>query len=139
MTYAQMRNVAQQYGAVAVQTGVETASPHRLIQMLMEGALEKIVIAKAHMLQHSIAEKGANISWAISIIDGLRSSLDLEGGGEIARNLHALYDYMEHRLVEANRRNDPKILDEIGDLLREVKAGWDAIPADLHNAGGMDV
>ena len=131
MTYAQGSKAIQQYGSVAAHTGVETATPHRLIQMLMEGALEKMAMAKGHMLQGNIADKGANISWAISIIEGMRSSLDMEAGGDIASNLNDLYDYMERRLVEANMRNDVKILDEVIGLLREIKAGWDAIPAAM--------
>ncbi len=131
MTYVQGRKAIQQYGSVAAQTGVEAATPHRLIQMLMEGALEKMVMAKGHMLQGNIADKGANISWAISIIEGMRSSLDMDAGGDIAANLNDLYDYMERRLVEANMRNDVKMLDEVIGLLREIKAGWDAIPAAL--------
>jgi len=131
MTYVQGRKAIQQYGSVAAQTGVEAATPHRLIQMLMEGALEKMVMAKGHMLQGNIADKGANISWAISIIEGMRSSLDMDAGGDIAANLNDLYDYMERRLVEANMRNDAKILDEVIGLLREIKTGWDAIPAAL--------
>lgn len=117
----------QQYKKVGVQTGVEAASPHRLIQMLLEGALEKINLAKGYMQRNEIALKGSHISWAISIIDGLRMSLDREAGGEIAENLDALYDYMGRRLAEANLHNDVSMLDEVIGLLLEIKMGWDAI------------
>jgi flagellar protein FliS len=83
------------------------------------------------MQRGNIAEKGANISWAISIIEGMRASLDLDAGGDIARNLNDLYDYMGRRLLEANMRNDAKALDEVMSLLREIKTGWDAIPGLL--------
>lgn len=117
-----------QYRKVGTQSEVEFADPHRLIQMLMEGALEKISKAKTFMEQGMIAEKGRHISWAISIIDGLRLSLDKEKGGDIAQNLDALYDYMTRRLVLANAENNREYLDEIARLLREIKTGWDAIP-----------
>jgi len=117
----------QTYGQVGTQTGVEIASPHRLIQMLMEGALEKIRLAKNYMINGNIAEKGAHISWAISIVSGLRVSLDAEKGGEIASNLEALYDYMERRLLQANHENKVEYLDEIIGLLMEIKSSWDAI------------
>jgi flagellar protein FliS len=115
------------YNQVGVQTDVASASPHRLIQMLMEGALEKIAIAKGHMERGEIANKGAHISWAISIIDGLRMSLDKETGGDLAQNLGALYEYMQRRLAEANIENNVSILDEVASLLREIKTAWDAI------------
>jgi len=131
MTYAEGRRAAQAYGSMAVQTGIEAATPHRLVQMLMEGALEKMAAARGHMQRGNIAEKGENISWAISIIEGMRASLDQDAGGDIARNLNDLYDYMGRRLLEANLRNDAKALDEVIVLLREIKAGWDAIPGLL--------
>ena len=127
-------NVAmQQYRQNHVQGGIDGASPHRLVQMLMEGALEKILAAKGFMANKDIAKKGEQISWAISIIDSLRSCLNVEVGGEFARNLLELYNYMEHRLLEANIKDDPALLDEVGQLMVQVKSGWDAIPQQHHN------
>jgi len=120
------------------QTGVQSgayASPHRLIQMLLDGALDKISVAKGFMQRGQIAEKGSYISWSISIIAGLRTSLDPQKGGEIAANLEALYDYMERKLVLANARNDEAGLDEVIKLLREVKVAWDGIPDQMKNPG----
>ena len=113
-----------QYTKVGVQTGVESASSHRLIQMLLDGALSKISIAGGHMKRGEIPEKGAHISWAISIIEGLRSSLNRESGGELAENLDRLYEYMLRQLVVANLRNDPAVLDEVHGLLAEIRSGW---------------
>lgn len=128
-------NVAmQQYRQNHVQGGIDGASPHRLVQMLMEGALEKILAAKGFMANKDIAKKGEQISWAISIIDSLRSCLNVEVGGDFARNLLDLYNYMEQRLLAANIDNDPTILDEVGQLMLQVKSGWDAIPQQHHNA-----
>jgi flagellar protein FliS len=95
--------------------------------MLMEGALTKISTAKGHMERREIREKGEQIGCAISIIEGLKASLDHEKGGEIAGNLEDLYIYVERRLIEANRVNDAGILDEVTDLIREIKEAWDAI------------
>lgn len=132
MTYTDTRNALNQYAKVKTSAGLEDASPHRLIQMLMEGALEKISLAKGFMERKEIAEKGSHISWAISIIDGLRVSINKDAGGEIAENLDNLYDYMERRLVEANLKNDTSILDEVSGLLMEIKGAWDAIPIEFH-------
>ena len=137
MTYKDTRSALNQYAKVKNGTGVEDATPHRLIQMLMEGALEKIHLAKGFMERNEIAEKGSHISWAISIIDGLRVSLNKDAGGEIAENLDNLYDYMERRLVEANIQNDTAILDEVTGLLMEIKGAWDAIPDEFHEQSSM--
>lgn len=98
--------------------------------MLLEGALEKIAVAKGHMERKEIAEKGRAISWAIDILEGLRISLDQEAGGELAANLDALYEYMGVQLVEANISNSVEKLDEVSRLLKQIKSAWDAIADD---------
>lgn len=118
----------KQYQQVSVHSGIMDASPHRLVQMLMEGMLEKVALAKGNMANNNIASKGENISKAIAIIGGLQSSLNIDAGGEIAENLNSLYDYMANRLVIANLHNDEAILDEVASLMVEIKIGWDGIP-----------
>lgn len=119
----------QQYQAVNTQAQAAAADPHRLIQMLMEGGLTRLAQARGAMERQQTALKGELIGKAIGIIGGLRQGLDLEKGGEIAGNLDSLYDYMTRRLMGANVKNDPAILEEVSGLLREVKEGWDAIAA----------
>ena len=123
----------KQYQQVSVHSSIMDASPHRLVQILMEGALEKIALAKGNMANNNIANKGENISKAIGIIGGLQSSLNKDSGSEIAENLSNLYDYMSRRLVVANLHNDESILDEVASLMVEIKMGWDGIPDEFKN------
>jgi flagellar protein FliS len=118
----------KQYQQVSVNSSVMGASPHRLVQMLMEGALERIAIARESMVRNEIAMKGQNIGHAIQIVGGLQSALNVEAGGEVAENLSNLYDYMVRRLLAANNQNDESILDEVSGLMVEIKMGWDAMP-----------
>ncbi|MFK5984454.1 MAG: flagellar export chaperone FliS [Pseudomonadota bacterium] len=129
--YGGHQSALNQYQKVGNQSSVAFANPHRLIQMLMEGALEKISNAKGFMLQKNIQKKGEYIGWAISIIEGLRVSLDFDKGGEISENLNSLYDYMERRLSTANAKNSVEMLEEVHSLLSEIKEGWDAIPQTI--------
>ncbi len=122
------------YDRVGVQTGVEGASPHRLILMLMDGALGRIATARGHLDRGEIADKGRNISLAISIIEGLRASLDRNAGGALAENLDELYKYMLERLFDANVRNEPEPLFEVQRLLGEVRAGWAGIETLVETA-----
>lgn len=122
-----------QYKQIGAHGNVADADPHRLIQMLMEGVLDRISLATGYMQRKQVAEKGAAISRTISILDGLRDALDMKLGGEIARNLDNLYDYMQRRLVMANAENKPEFLDEVASLMREIKGAWDAIPTDVRN------
>jgi len=117
----------KQYQSVNTNAQLVDATPHRLIQMLMEGGLTRLAQAKGAMERNDVALKGTLIGKAIDIVGGLRQGLNLEAGGEVAANLDSLYIYMTTRLVEANRKNDPTILDEVAGLLREIKSGWDGI------------
>ena len=117
----------RQYQNVNTQAQAVDASPHRLIQMLMEGGLTRMAQARGAMERGQFAMKGELIGKAIGIIGGLRAGLNLEEGGELAVNLDNLYDYMSRRLLEANLKNSVEPLDEVADLLRNVKSGWDAI------------
>jgi flagellar protein FliS len=117
----------KQYQSVNTQAQAVDASPHRLIQMLMEGGLTRIAQARGAMERQQTAMKGELIGKAIAIIGGLREGLDLQKGGELAANLDSLYQYMVSRLLEANVKNDAAPLDEVAGLLRNVKSGWDAI------------
>jgi flagellar protein FliS len=116
------------YAKMGNDVAVETASPHKLISMLYEGAILAIVKAKAYMQNGEIAAKGESISKAMSIINlGLLASLDTTVGGELAQNLQMLYEYMSQTLLEANVKNDPAKLDEVAGLLRDLKSAWDTI------------
>ena len=127
MSHVNVQKALHQYSQTAIETSINSASPHRLVQMLMEGVQDKIRIARLQMERRELGEKAKNITCAISIVDGLRMSLDREAGGDIARNLDDIYDYMVRRLVVANLSNDPAILDEVTELMHQIKEAWDSI------------
>jgi flagellar protein FliS len=138
MNYPNPRGAIQQYGQVGAQGAAFENSSHKLVQMLLDGALDKIAIARGHIERSDIAEKGRHISWAISIVNGLRASLDKSAGGEIAENLDRLYDYMERRLFEANVENDISKLDEVSSLLGEIKSAWDVITEQAQSSATQE-
>ena len=111
------------YGAAAASDRLQ------LILRMMQGALDRIAAARGHMGRGEQAPKGETLGRAVRMIDGLRSCLDHERGGEIAANLGALYEYMTRRLTEATLRNDTRPLDEVADLLDEIRSGWEQMAA----------
>ena len=126
--YTAMNNAISAYQRVGVETGVESADPHKLILMLFEGAQEALAKARIHIQNNEIAEKGQMISKAIMIIDhGLKASLDMNAGGDLAIKLQALYDYMTHRLLVANIQNNLEIVNEVNKLLSELYGAWKKI------------
>ncbi len=127
-------NYVQEYSKVGMETGIASADPHRLILMLLEGAITSILFAKKEIDAGNISAKGEAIAKAIRIIGELDASLNMEAGGEIAENLRNLYEYMSIALVEANLKNDVKKLLEVMQLLSELRAGWQGIADEVREA-----
>ena len=125
--FAAYNNPASVYGRVAVETGIAAARPVELVIMLHEGAVETLTRAAAQMRSRETAAKNESITRAIRIIDeGLKATLDVRGGTLVA-TLDELYAYMIRRLLTANLKNDPAMLDEVRTLLLELKGAWDQI------------
>ncbi|MCW4193585.1 flagellar export chaperone FliS [Candidatus Thiodiazotropha endoloripes] len=110
------------------------ATPFRLVQMLMTGALDGMANARGSIIRKEHEARNNEIKWVISVIDALRGALDFEQGGEIANNLDMLYDYMIRRLFTANVEQDVDALDEVISLLKEIKTAWDAMPEAIQNS-----
>src|SRR5215813_1272790 len=94
------RNISA-YQSVSVQGGVEEANPHRVVLMLMDGALERVHTARGHIANGGSADKSQLLHRAVRIIETLRDSLDMTAGGEIAANLSKLYDYACMQIMQA--------------------------------------
>jgi len=121
------KNSAREYSKVNLQTEIMEADPHKLIQLLLEGALTRLSIAKNMIETKDFSGKNQKIGNVVDIICALQESLDHERGGDVAKNLERLYDYMTRRLWDANRLNDTDIINEVMSLLLEVKSGWEGI------------
>jgi flagellar protein FliS len=121
------RHAMSAYSNTQIHSGVMDATPYKLTAMLLGGAVDRVNAARGAIDKGDVALRGEMLGKTISIVAQLQADLDMDQGGEIAQNLEALYDYMIRGLVDANRENDAKKLDEIQALLSEVKAGWDGI------------
>lgn len=121
------------YSEVSVDSAVNSANPVQLVVLLYAGAMSAISLAKNAMANKSIAEKSRFITKAISIVEGLRSVINHEQGGEIAAQLNELYFYIVKQLTLANLRNDPALLDETHRLLGDLHSAWVELakPANL--------
>jgi flagellar protein FliS len=113
------------YRSVAAHSGVDAADPHRLIVMLMDGALERIGAARGSMEHGQLDTRNHLIHRAVEIVQELHASLNMEAGGELA----VLYDYSSRQLVRANLENRPELLEEVANLLRQIRSAWIQIPA----------
>ena len=132
------KNPAKAYASTNIESNAIAGNPHKLIAMLYEGALIAILQAEHHMKQNNVIEKSAAINKASDIIlMGLDASLNLEQGGEIGENLHALYSYMCQQLILCNLHNDISKLKEIYNLILDLKNAWDAIAPRVETKPSM--
>jgi flagellar protein FliS len=118
-----------QYANQYQQTQVMTSSRVQIVVLLYDAAIHSIELARAGIESNNPKEKGRFLGRAISIIGELNSVLDFEQGGEIARSLHRLYEYMLSELVMANARNDVRRLDGPLRCLTTLREGWREIAA----------
>jgi flagellar secretion chaperone FliS len=123
---------ASAYKKVGVETSVGQASPHDLVVMLFDALLVAVGTARTALRGGDIKTKCSNIVIAVRILEeGLKGGLNLDQGGEIARNLNDLYGYCVLRLTQANARNDLAALDEVMRLVEPIASGWKQMGDDM--------
>jgi flagellar protein FliS len=116
---------ANAYKKIGVETSVQQASPHDLVDMLFDGLLVAVGSARAALVGGDIKSKCAHIVTAVRILEeGLKGALNVEQGGQLAANLLELYGYCVLRLTQANARNDVAAIDEVQRLIEPVATGW---------------
>ena len=123
-----MNGKIKHYQREALKTRLASADPFEVTQMLMEGALESMKVAKINIQNNDLENKSKFIAKATSIIDSLRLSLNHNVGGELSSNLESLYVYMSDSLLESSINNDIAKIEEVVELLSDIKVAWDQIP-----------
>lgn len=126
------------YRQVGVETSVTGASPHQLNTLLLNGFFDAVAEGRGAMKAGQIELKGKALARAIRIVEeGLKASLDMQAGGEIARNLSGVYSYICVRLTQANLKNDESLLDECVQLMTPIREAWIAIGPQANGAQGI--
>lgn len=122
---------AQQYASNYVETAVTEATPHKLIEMLYEGVLKHLNLTKVFIDQKNFEKKSTHVNKTLSILNALRSGVDLEKGKEVGGNLYDLYDYCYRRVFEASSKNDSAIISEVIELIKSLDEAWKQMPEDI--------
>ena len=120
------------YNDIKINAGVAGASPHRLIEMLYEGLLERIAQLKGAIEQKNIELKHLKVNQSISIVLGLREALNVDAAEDLVGGLDSLYDYIQRQLWSAHVNNAPALLDECTELVVEVSSAWREISSSVH-------
>ena len=121
-----------QYGKMKDATQTMYASPHQLMLMLFDGAIESMSLNIRAIQQNDLEARSKQNTRSITIINGMRECLDMQAGGELADNLYALYQYMAQELFRANFKNDSETIRNMQTMLKDIRGSWEKIPIDMH-------
>ncbi len=121
----------QSYQAVDLGAQTAKASPLELVLILMNGLLDELARARAHIEHARFEAKANSLNRCVAMLNGLSSALDTDAGGEVVDQLAELYDYCARRVNEAGIRMDVALIDEATRLLGTVRDGWEGV-RDAH-------
>lgn len=133
-----MKKGLQAYKQVSAQVQVEEATPHQLIQMMYEAAIESIKLAKVAIADNNILLKIEKINKAFNLIESLKCCLDMDQNPDLAKNLDKLYEFMLTQLVLINANNDTELCDHLCAMLGELLDAWRQIPAHEHHLSSVN-
>ncbi|QIZ76800.1 flagellar export chaperone FliS [Ferrimonas lipolytica] len=112
------------YQQSSVEARAASANQHDLVRMLLEACLDELTKIEGHIDNRRIAEKGASVDKCLNIIMGMDAMLDMENGGELAANLHQLYDFCHRQLLSASINSDTTKLAPIVQVITDINDGW---------------
>ncbi len=119
----------KKYSQVSV-SNINEMTPYEQINLIFNNIIGRLAATKGFIERKELEKKGENISSSILLFGALQDALNFEKGGEISNNLLSLYDFCQRRLTEENINNDIDAIDDVIRIVKEIKEGWDAIPAD---------
>ena len=120
------------YGKIKDDTQTMFASPHQLVLMLFDGAIEAMSMTIGAIQHNNLELRSKQNTRSITIINGMRECLDMESGSELADNLYSLYQYMAQELFRAGFKNDVDTIRNIQLMLKDIRDSWENIPLDMH-------
>jgi len=117
------------YHAANLDAQTARASPIELVLLLTDGLLDELARARAHIVGRRYEARAASINKCVDIINGLASSLDFEGGGQVVANLASLYEFCANHLHGAGVKQDPAMVDEVLRIMNTIRQGWAGVQA----------
>lgn len=117
----------QAYRKDSLKSDLASADPHRIIQLLMQGVLERLALGKGYIERRDMEAKAVTLTRVVEIINALRDALDRDANPELVDNLDSLYSFMIEQVNEASAQQDSSKLEVVMRLMLEIKGAWDQI------------
>ncbi|WP_298439559.1 flagellar export chaperone FliS [uncultured Ferrimonas sp.] len=112
------------YQQSSVDARAASANQHELVRMLLEGCLDELGKVAGHIDARRFEAKAKSVEKCLNIIMGMDAMLDMENGGELAANLHQLYDFSHRQLLNASINNDTVMLNSVSEVISNIHQGW---------------
>lgn len=125
-----------QYTKAYQKAAVSTLDQKKMIVLLYDGAIKFLSIAMNKMNGGDAYEAHTNLIRGKSIVAELLASLDMDAGGDIAINLQRLYAYMFNTLIDANMKRDVNRVQEVIELLKQLREAWKAVESPKQASAG---
>lgn len=109
------------YQKTNLEAELSVANPHRIVQMLFEGLIERLSQAKGAILRKDYEYKSNRITKALGIVNGLQASLDMSYDKELGQRMYALYDYLKTLINKASIELSVEPIDEAIKLIMPIK------------------
>ena len=122
-----MKTNTSSAATISQNSQITQADPAQLIVLLYNGALSHIAQGQQFHKEKDLAQAGLAISKAQAIVNELRQVLDLDSGGDIAKNLDRLYAYLHELMVKAMLASRVEPLNEAAKLLTELRGAWSEV------------
>ncbi|WP_024851365.1 flagellar export chaperone FliS [Hydrogenovibrio kuenenii] len=123
-----------QYQQTSIETGMENATPHKLVVLLYDGVVDALALVKGAIERKDFRMKADKINKAITLVGALRVGLDMENGGDVAKNYADIYSYINQQLLQVSLKNDLEVLNQLAGLVRELRESWDLMPNNMKMA-----
>ena len=120
------------YADVQTKVAVETADQHSLVSMLFSGIIDSLIAVEKSFDSCDLESRSTYVTKAQTILFSLRSTLDHEKGGEIARLLDSLYDYCIRQLSRSHAGSEIEPVREVKGLIKQIGEAWDSMPTEAY-------
>lgn len=125
--YNKFRAGSASYKSIDISSRIEGATPHQLVQIMYEELLKTLDAMAFATSRGDYIQRGERQSRALAILTGLETSLDFDKGGQIARDLVAIYREARRLVIAGGREGEARTIVQVREMIQEIATAWEEI------------